>query len=52
MPSWQTMENCPSDPDEVVWVKGGRHERPALLPADGDWWRYEGKRGSKSVPTH
>lgn len=50
---WRPISEAPTAADGLkVWVFGGRYDKPELVYADGDWWRYCRSVGLKPVPEH
>ncbi|WLB14775.1 hypothetical protein QIH87_50050 (plasmid) [Bradyrhizobium elkanii] len=49
--AWQSIDTAPDD-GRKIWAFGGRHEKPAIVDADGDWWRFNSKQGLTGIPTH
>lgn len=54
---WRDISTAPSaisaEPEDEVWVFGGRYPKPTLVQADGDWWRSSPMLGTaRYAPTH
>ncbi|WP_322884156.1 hypothetical protein U8C35_06395 [Sinorhizobium medicae] len=49
---WQPIKTAPvasNEPQDDVWVFGGRYRKPQLTQPDGEWWR---SGIARNQPTH
>ncbi|MBY5594121.1 hypothetical protein HFO51_06515 [Rhizobium leguminosarum] len=55
---WQPIATAPDasdaiEPEDCIWVIGGRYKKPTLTLPDGEWWRVATQQGLiTNAPTH